>query len=84
MDNPPKTKSLRLGVLISGGGTTLRNLADEIAAGSLDATIACVISSSRNAFGLQRATNIGVPAKVRGDPKANAATIPAHFLIASS
>ncbi len=51
---------LRLGVLISGGGTTLQNIADVILQSALDATIACVISSNPTAFGLQRAAKLGV------------------------
>lgn len=55
-------RPLRLGVLISGGGTTLQNLAECIGRGELNATIACVISSNRKAYGLVRAANLGLPA----------------------
>jgi phosphoribosylglycinamide formyltransferase-1 len=55
---------IRLGVLISGGGTTLQNFLDKIAAGELAAEVAVVISSSAKAFGLARAKNAGVPAVV--------------------
>ena len=40
-------------MLISGGGTTLRNLIEKIAAGQLRAEIAAVVSSNAEAKGLQ-------------------------------
>ena len=57
----------RLCVLISGGGTTLQNLIDHIAAGSLAATIAGVVSSKADAFGVERARRAGLPVVV--EPK---------------
>jgi phosphoribosylglycinamide formyltransferase 1 len=51
---------IRLAVLLSGGGTTLQNLVDRIAAGMLQAEIACVISNKADAFGLTRARNAGL------------------------
>lgn len=62
--NPP----FRLAVLISGGGTTLKNLIEKIAAGCLGAEIALVVSSSSAARGLQFARDAGIPAVVV-DPK---------------
>ena len=38
-------RTLRLGVLLSGGGRTLLNILDEIGAGRLHAEVACVIAS---------------------------------------
>lgn len=58
------THPTRLGVLISGGGTTLQNLAEAIARGELSASIACVISSNPKAYGLIRAKNLGLPSLV--------------------
>jgi formyltetrahydrofolate-dependent phosphoribosylglycinamide formyltransferase len=55
---------IRLGVLLSGSGTTLQNLLDRCADGRLAAHVACVVSSSPIAFGLQRARQAGVPAFV--------------------
>ncbi|MBX7166979.1 MAG: phosphoribosylglycinamide formyltransferase [Pirellulales bacterium] len=55
---------LRLAVLISGGGTTLRNLLAEIAAGRLDASVETVVSSNPQAGGLQIAASAGMPAHV--------------------
>lgn len=54
--------SLRLAVLLSGSGTTLQNLIDHAEAGTLDATVACVIASRSSAFGLERAERHGIPA----------------------
>lgn len=58
MDQPP----IRLAVLLSGGGTTLQNLLDRIAAGRLRAQVVAVVSSSADAFGLERARRAGIPA----------------------
>lgn len=55
---------LKIVVLISGGGTTLKNLIDRIAAGSLNASIERVISNNPNAGGLQFATQASIDAKV--------------------
>ena len=55
---------IRLGVLISGGGTTLQNLIDRIDAGELNASVEVVISSSSRAYGLERAKKHGIPAHV--------------------
>jgi len=55
-------KMLPLGVLLSGGGTTLQNLLDRAEAGTLPARVACVVSSKADAFGLDRAREAGVPA----------------------
>ncbi|MBS3985281.1 MAG: phosphoribosylglycinamide formyltransferase [Selenomonadales bacterium] len=52
---------LRLAVLVSGGGTTLQGLIDAIAAGSLGAEIALVVSSRRDAFALERARRSDIP-----------------------
>ena len=60
MQFPPRSP-LRLAVLISGGGTTLRNLIDAIAAGQLDAQIELVVSSNAEARGLQFAREAGIP-----------------------
>ena len=57
-------KSFRIAVLISGGGTTLRNLLEEIDAGQLPVEIALVVSSSPTAGGLQFAADAGVPSVV--------------------
>jgi formyltetrahydrofolate-dependent phosphoribosylglycinamide formyltransferase len=53
-----------LGVLISGGGTTLRNLLERIAAGQLAAKVCTVISSNPTARGLEYARSAGIGAQV--------------------
>jgi len=58
----PLNRPVRLAVLLSGGGTTLQNLLDEVAAGRLPAEIRVVIASRADAGGLQRARRAGVPA----------------------
>lgn len=52
---------LRLGVLLSGGGTTMQNLAECIARGELNCKIQCVISSNPKAYGNVRAENLKLP-----------------------
>ena len=52
---------LALAVLISGGGTTLRNLLERIDAGQLHAKINLVISSSSKAGGLRFAETARIP-----------------------
>jgi phosphoribosylglycinamide formyltransferase-1 len=53
--------TLRLAVLLSGGGTTLQNLLDRIADNRLDAEVVAVISSKSGVRGLERAHAAGVP-----------------------
>jgi formyltetrahydrofolate-dependent phosphoribosylglycinamide formyltransferase len=54
----------RIAVLISGGGTTLRNLIEKRAAGQLPLDIVLVVSSSPTARGLQFAERSGIPSVV--------------------
>ena len=54
-------KRIKLAVLLSGGGRTLQNFIDKIAAGELDAQIVVVISSRADAYGLQRAKTHSIP-----------------------
>ena len=60
---------MRLGVLISGGGTTLLNFLDCIQDGSLNAVVPVVISSQTDCQGVSRATAAGLecPCIVRKD-----------------
>jgi phosphoribosylglycinamide formyltransferase-1 len=63
--SPDLTKRVMdVAVLISGGGTTLRNLLQKIAAGSLPVRVRLVISSSPAAAGLQYAAEAGIPSHV--------------------
>ncbi|MCC7203905.1 MAG: phosphoribosylglycinamide formyltransferase [Phycisphaeraceae bacterium] len=57
-------KPLRLAVLISGGGRTLINLAEQIDAGELAAQIVCVISSRGDAAGVERTRKRGLAVQV--------------------
>jgi len=54
----------RLGVLFSGGGRTVENLARDIVAGSLQAEIAVAISSHAEAGGIERAARYGIRTEV--------------------
>jgi phosphoribosylglycinamide formyltransferase-1 len=53
-----------LGVLVSGSGTNLQAILDAIAAGSLDARIAVVVSNVADAGALARAKSAGVETAV--------------------
>lgn len=55
---------LQLVVLISGGGTTLKNLLTKIADGQLDAEVRLVISSNPRAAGLDFARASGIATQV--------------------
>lgn len=56
--------SLPIAVLISGGGTTLKNLLSRIEAGTLPVEIKLVISSSAKAKGLLFAEDAGIATRV--------------------
>lgn len=62
---------LRLAVLVSGSGTNLQAILDECAAGRLPAEVAVVVSDKADAYGLERARRVGVPA-LHLDPKSYA------------
>ncbi len=53
--------ALRIGVLLSGGGTTFQNLQEHIEKRAVDGEIVCVISSREDAYGLVRAEKYGIP-----------------------
>src|SRR5438128_1333848 len=55
---------IRLAVFLSGNGTTLQNLLDQIASGKLRAQIVLVVSNHADVFGLARAANAGIPTAV--------------------
>jgi phosphoribosylglycinamide formyltransferase 1 len=61
---PSEPKTLRLAVLISGGGTTMANLADAIRTGRLDARIEIVVSSRDRAAGIERGRERGLDVQV--------------------
>jgi len=58
------SQPLKLAVLISGGGTTLKNLIQRIDAGSLNASIELVISSSPTAGGVGLAKDASIETQV--------------------
>lgn len=53
---------MRIGVLVSGGGSNLQAILDAVAAKTLDAEVAVVLSNVATAGGLERARAAGVPA----------------------
>jgi len=59
-----KKNPIRLGVLISGGGTTLMNILEYIEQGKLNAEVAVVISSLSKAAGVAKSKNAGLDVKV--------------------
>lgn len=68
---------IRLAILLSGGGRTLQNLIDRIAAGTFDAAIACVIAD-RDCKGLARTRAADLPAFLELDPERIWSRIRAH------
>lgn len=75
------TKHLRLGVMISGSGRTLRNLLELSRENRLPGEVVVVVSSSPEARGLNCARDAGIPNHVIDHRAANAET--AHEHIAS-
>lgn len=55
---------LRLAILISGNGSNLQAIIDQIAAGKLNARIDIVISDQPGAYGLERAARAGIATSV--------------------
>ena len=52
---------IRTTVLISGNGSNLQAVIDQIAAGRLNAEIVRVLSNRKDAFGLERARKVNIP-----------------------
>ena len=75
------SKKIKLAVLISGTGRTLKNMIDRIKAGTLDAEIKLVVSSARSARGLQYAEEAVIPISIleRPDYKSQGAFCTAIF-----
>jgi phosphoribosylglycinamide formyltransferase-1 len=55
---------LNLGVLVSGGGSNLQAIIDNIEAGRVDAKIKIVISNVPGVYALERAKKHGIPSRV--------------------
>lgn len=53
--------ALNLAILLSGGGTTFQYIQDRIEDKTLNAKIQVVLSSNKDAFGLERAKKHGIP-----------------------
>ena len=53
---------VNIGVLISGGGTNLQSIIDNIKSGRIKGQIKIVISNRKEAYGLERAKNSGIEA----------------------
>lgn len=60
----PMNRPIRLGVLISGGGTTLLNLLRHIEDGSLEAEVVSVLASRPDCRGIEHAQEAGIPTEV--------------------
>jgi formyltetrahydrofolate-dependent phosphoribosylglycinamide formyltransferase len=56
-------ETIRLAVVLSGSGSTLKNFLDRIDRGEIPARVVGVISSIEGAFGLERARKAGIPAR---------------------
>ncbi len=56
------SEAKKIGVLVSGRGSNLQAIIDNIEAGKLDVKIAIVISDMPGAFALERAAKAGIPA----------------------
>jgi len=64
MTHSPSTSPLRIVVLISGGGTTLKNLITHMDAGKLDVEIPLVITNNPKAGGRKFADEAAIPFEV--------------------
>ena len=58
----------KIAVLISGNGSNLQALIDEVESGDLATEIVVVVSSHADAFGMQRAQRAGIPVEVMPPP----------------
>ncbi|MCZ6836254.1 MAG: phosphoribosylglycinamide formyltransferase [Planctomycetota bacterium] len=58
------SRTLRLACLISGGGRTMMNLASQIDASTLDASIELVIATREDIAGVPRARSLGLDVKI--------------------
>jgi len=61
MDGTRREHPLRLAVLLSGGGRTLRNILAHVSAGALPAEVVAVVSSRPDVKGVEIARSAGVP-----------------------
>ena len=54
----------RIAVMVSGGGTNLQAIIDNVSSGEIKAELALVISSKHGAYALERAKKAGIPTAV--------------------
>ena len=54
----------RIAVMVSGGGTNLQAIIDNVSSGKIKAELALVISSKHGAYALERAKKAGIPTAV--------------------
>lgn len=52
---------VKIGVLISGSGTNLQSIIDNIHRGYINGEIELIISNKKGAYGLERGRNVGIP-----------------------
>jgi len=57
-------RKIRLGILVSGGGTNLQSIIDHWERGTIDVDIKVVISNVPDAYALRRAEHHGIPSAV--------------------
>jgi len=62
--SPVKDRPIRLGVLISGGGTTLLNFLEQIRSGQINAEVPVVIASQKTCKGVERSLAAGLNCQV--------------------
>jgi phosphoribosylglycinamide formyltransferase 1 len=55
-------RTVRIGVLVSGTGSNLQSIIDNVESGHVSASIRCVISNRKDALALTRAVRHGIPA----------------------
>jgi phosphoribosylglycinamide formyltransferase-1 len=58
------TEKIKIGVLVSGSGTNLQSIIDNIEKGLLDADIRVIISNNPDAYALKRAKRHNIPAVI--------------------
>ena len=59
-----RKNKLKLAVMVSGSGSNLQAMVDQIEAGKLDAEISLVVSNNPEAYGLTRAQKHGISTAV--------------------
>ena len=66
---------IKIGVLISGGGTNLQAIIDACRSGDLPAKVSVVISNKADAYGLERAKKAGIDQVYTNDDERILATL---------